>query len=47
MAEAEDGGAILNEFRAAGFGDAKILRTSRNARTKTRSVVAADVTERK
>lgn len=36
----------MNEFKAAGFKDAVILRTSRNARTKKANVVAADVAAR-
>lgn len=43
MAGAEEGGAFLREFLAAGFREARILRTSRNARTGTKGVVAADV----
>jgi hypothetical protein len=35
--------AFLAEFRQAGFGQAHILRTLRNARTKNPKVVAAEV----
>jgi hypothetical protein len=35
--------AFLEEFRAAGFKDAVILRTRRNARTKNPRVLAAEV----
>jgi len=43
VAGAKEGGAFLDEFRAAGFRDAVILRTSRNARTKDPRVLAAEV----
>jgi hypothetical protein len=39
--------AFLDEFRAAGFREAAILRTSRNARTKNPLVLAADVVARR
>jgi hypothetical protein len=39
--------SFLNEFRAAGFAEAVILRTLRNARTKNQRVVAAEVRARR
>lgn len=44
---AKEGGAFLDEFRVAGFREATILRTSRNARTKDQWVLAAEVYARK
>ena len=46
MAGAQEGGAFLDELEAAGFRDAKLLRTLRNARTKSRKVIAAEVRAR-
>ena len=43
MAGAKEGGAFLNEFRDAGFKEAKILKTSRNARTINPNIIVADV----
>ena len=37
------GGAFLSEFTAAGFREAVILRTTRNARTSDPRVIAAEV----
>ena len=34
---------FLNEFRAAGFRDAKLLKAGRNLRTKNVRVLAAEV----
>lgn len=42
-AGAKEGDAFLDEFHAAGFREAVILRTSRNARTKHPGVLAAEV----
>jgi hypothetical protein len=47
VAGAKEGVAFLNEFRAAGFADAWILRTMRNARTKNPKVLAAEVCARR
>ncbi|MBI4718860.1 MAG: hypothetical protein HY763_13725 [Planctomycetes bacterium] len=47
MAGAKEGGAFLDEFRAAGFADAHILRTTRNARTKNPKVIAAEFRARR
>lgn len=33
---------FLDEFRAAGFAEARILRTIRNARAKNPKVIAAE-----
>lgn len=44
---AKEDGAFLNEFLAVGFREAKILRTTRNARTKNQWVLAAEVYARK
>jgi hypothetical protein len=33
----------VEEFRAAGFTDARIVRTCRNARTRNRRVLVAEV----
>jgi len=41
--EFKEGDAFLEEFRAAGFREAVMLRTSRNARTKNPRVLAAEV----
>jgi len=38
---------FLHEFQAAGFAEAKLLRTVRNARTKNPKVVAAEVWARR
>jgi hypothetical protein len=35
--------AFLDEFRDVGFADARILRATRNARTKSPLVIAAEV----
>ncbi len=43
MAGAKEGGAFLDEFLKAGFCDAELIRTSRNARTKNPAVLAAEV----
>ncbi|MCH8296786.1 MAG: hypothetical protein IIA92_00595 [Chloroflexi bacterium] len=43
MAGAKEGVAFLEEFRAAGFANAEILRTSRNARTNNPKSLAADI----
>ncbi len=43
LAGAREGGAFLREFVAAGFGEARMLRASRTARTKAKGVIAADV----
>jgi hypothetical protein len=40
---AKEGVAFLEEFRAAGFGAATLLRARRNARTKNERVLAAEV----
>jgi hypothetical protein len=42
VAGAKEGVSFLDEFRAAGFAEARILRTTRNARTKNPDVVAAE-----
>jgi hypothetical protein len=34
---------FLNEFRAAGFRDAILLKAGRNLRTKNKAVLAAEV----
>jgi hypothetical protein len=47
VAGAKEGVTFLNEFREAGFADASILRTLRNARTKNPSVLAAEVCARR
>jgi len=47
VAGAKEGVTFLNEFREAGFADARILRTTRNARTKNPKVVAAEVSARR
>jgi hypothetical protein len=47
IAGAKDGGAFLDEFKEAGFSVVSILKTSRNARTKHKNVVAADVYAKK
>jgi hypothetical protein len=38
---------FLDEFRAAGFVEATLLRTTRNARTKNPKVLAAEVRARR
>lgn len=43
MGGAKEGGAFLDEFRAAGFAEAAIMRTSRNMRTAKPGVLAAEV----
>ncbi len=43
MAGAKEGGAFLDEFRAAGFREAVMLRTTRNARCKDPRIIAAEV----
>jgi len=43
VAGAKEGVTFLNEFRTAGFADAGILKTMRNARTKNPKVLAAEV----
>ncbi len=47
MAGAKEGVVFLQEFRQAGFKDAAVLRTFRNARTKNQAVVAVEVLARK
>jgi len=47
VAGAKEGGAFLDEFRAAGFATATILRATRNARTSNPKVMAAEVSARK
>ena len=47
MAGAKEGVPFLDEFRAAGFADATLLRTLRNARTKNPKVLAAEVKARR
>ena len=39
--------AFLNEFLAAGFQDAALLRANRNLRTKNEYVLAAEVHARR
>jgi hypothetical protein len=39
--------AFLDEFRAVGFRDARLLRATRNARTKHPNVLAAEVCARR
>ena len=43
MAGAKEGGAFLEEFLAAGFASAQIVRRHRNARTAHPSVMVAEV----
>ena len=43
----EESGAFLQEFRNFRFREIRVLRTSRNARTKHPWLVAAEVTARK
>jgi len=43
VAGAKEGGAFLDEFKAAGFAAATLLRTARNARTRNPKVLAAEV----
>ncbi len=43
VAGAKEGGAFLNEFREAGFREAVMVRTTRNARCKDPRVMAAEV----
>jgi len=43
VAGAKEGVTFLNEFRDAGFAEARMLRTMRNARTKNPKVLAAEV----
>ena len=40
---AKESGAFLDEFKKVGFSDVRILRTSKNARTNHKKLVAADV----
>jgi arsenite methyltransferase len=47
IAGAKEGVAFLDEFRAAGFSQAVLLRTLRNARTRNPAVLAAEVQARK
>jgi len=47
VAGAKEGGAFLEEFCQAGFKEAVVLRTFRNARTKNEAVVAVEVRVRK
>ncbi|HET9926102.1 MAG TPA: methyltransferase domain-containing protein [Methylomirabilota bacterium] len=44
---AKEGGAFLDEFRQAGFREAAIVRTTRNARCKDPRVIAAEVCARR
>jgi len=39
--------AFLNEFLAAGFAEATLLRSGRNLRTKNQHVLAAEVQARR
>jgi hypothetical protein len=43
VAGAREGVAFLEEFRAAGFREAQLLRAIRNTRTKNVQVLAAEV----
>jgi hypothetical protein len=43
VAGAREGVAFLDEFRAAGFREVRLLRVVRNARTKNEQVLSADV----
>jgi hypothetical protein len=43
VAGAREAGAFLQEFADAGFSEAVLLRTFRNARTKSPHVLAAEV----
>jgi hypothetical protein len=47
VAGAKEGVTFLEEFRDAGFSEAHILRTTRNARTKNPKVIAAEFLARK
>jgi len=47
VAGAKEGVAFLDEFRAAGFGEAVLLRAVRNLRTKNGKVLAAEVRARR
>jgi len=47
VAGAKEGVAFLDEFRAAGFAEARLLRTMRNARTKNPKVIAAEFCARR
>jgi hypothetical protein len=42
VAGAKEGVTFLDEFRAVGFTEARIVRTLRNARTKNPKVIAAE-----
>ncbi|MEW6253262.1 MAG: hypothetical protein AB1716_21695 [Planctomycetota bacterium] len=42
MAGAKEGVTFLDELRTAGFTEARILRTIRNARTSNPKVIAAE-----
>ena len=46
IAEAKEGEPFLEEFRAAGFAEATLLRATRNARTKKPMVLAAEGPQR-
>lgn len=43
MAGAREGGALLEEILRAGFAKAEILRATRNARTRSEEVLAAEI----
>jgi hypothetical protein len=47
VAGAKEGVPFLEEFRAAGFAEARLLRKLRNARTKNPRVLAAEVVARR
>ena len=47
MAGAKEGVAFLDEFRAVGFSDVKLLQTIRNARTGNPKLLTAEVHARK
>jgi len=47
VAGAKEGVSFLNEFRAAGFSEAVLLRAVRNLLTKNDRVLAAEVLARR
>jgi hypothetical protein len=47
VAGAKEGVTFLDEFRRVDFADARILRTSRNARARNSKVLAADYCARR
>jgi hypothetical protein len=47
VAGAKEGVAFLEEFLAAGFREARIMRAIRNTRTKNPHVLAAEVVVRR